>query len=100
MCTNGDRSRIATEAESRNHVARSNVELNAAARGKDEFPAMLPHELPNPHGAQRCFAELLHIMTFDEEKCFAQGKSSAASSPHDRARGRLSKIARHKRPEG
>ncbi|MBD8531458.1 MULTISPECIES: ATP-binding protein [unclassified Massilia] len=59
---------ITTEVESRSHVERLNVELNAAARAKDEFLAMLAHELRNPLAPIGAAAELLQIMTLDEQR--------------------------------
>jgi PAS domain S-box-containing protein len=59
---------ITTEVESRSHVERLNVELEAAARAKDEFLAMLAHELRNPLAPIGAAAELLQIMTLDEKR--------------------------------
>lgn len=59
---------ITTEVESRSHVERLNVELQAAARAKDEFLAMLAHELRNPLAPIGAAAELLQIMALDEKR--------------------------------
>jgi PAS domain S-box-containing protein len=59
---------ITTEVESRSHVERLNVELEAAARAKDEFLAMLAHELRNPLAPIGAAAELLQIMKLDENR--------------------------------
>jgi PAS domain S-box-containing protein len=59
---------ITTEVESRSHVERLNVELEAAARAKDEFLAMLAHELRNPLAPIGAAAELLQVMTLDETR--------------------------------
>jgi PAS domain S-box-containing protein len=59
---------ITTEVEARSHVERLNVELEAAARAKDEFLAMLAHELRNPLAPIGAAAELLQIMTPDEKR--------------------------------
>jgi PAS domain S-box-containing protein len=59
---------ITTEVESRSHVERLNVELEAAARAKDEFLAMLAHELRNPLAPIGAAAELLQIMALDEKR--------------------------------
>jgi signal transduction histidine kinase/ActR/RegA family two-component response regulator len=59
---------ITTEVESRSHVERLNVELQAAARAKDEFLAMLAHELRNPLAPIGAAAELLQMMTLDEKR--------------------------------
>jgi PAS domain S-box-containing protein len=59
---------ITTEVESRSHVEQLNVELAAAARAKDEFLAMLAHELRNPLAPIGAAAELLQIMTLDEKR--------------------------------
>jgi PAS domain S-box-containing protein len=59
---------ITTEVESRSHVERLNVELEAAARAKDEFLAMLAHELRNPLAPIGAAAELLQIMKLDEHR--------------------------------
>jgi PAS domain S-box-containing protein len=59
---------ITTEVESRSHVERLNVELEAGARAKDEFLAMLAHELRNPLAPIGAAAELLQIMTLDEKR--------------------------------
>jgi PAS domain S-box-containing protein len=59
---------ITTEVESRSHVERLNVELRAAARAKDEFLAMLAHELRNPLAPIGAAAELLQIMKMDEKR--------------------------------
>lgn len=58
---------ISTEVESRNHVERLNVELKASARAKDEFLAMLAHELRNPLAPISAAAELLQMMKLDEK---------------------------------
>jgi PAS domain S-box-containing protein len=59
---------ITTEVESRSHVERLNVELEAASRAKDEFLAMLAHELRNPLAPIAAAAELLQIMPLDEKR--------------------------------
>jgi PAS domain S-box-containing protein len=59
---------ITTEVESRSHVERLNVELEAAARAKDEFLAMLAHELRNPLAPIGAAAELLQITALDEKR--------------------------------
>jgi CheY-like chemotaxis protein len=59
---------ITTEVESRSHVERLNVELKAAARAKDEFLAMLAHELRNPLAPIGAAAELLQMMKLDEKR--------------------------------
>jgi signal transduction histidine kinase len=59
---------ITTEVESRSHVEKLNVELKAAARAKDEFLAMLAHELRNPLAPIGAAAELLQIVKFDEKR--------------------------------
>jgi PAS domain S-box-containing protein len=59
---------ITTEVESRSHVERLNVELESAARAKDEFLAMLAHELRNPLAPIGAAAELLQIMKLDEKR--------------------------------
>lgn len=59
---------ITTEVESRAHVERLNVELKNAARAKDEFLAMLAHELRNPLAPIGAAAELLQIMKLDEKR--------------------------------
>jgi PAS domain S-box-containing protein len=59
---------ITTEVESRSHVERLNVELKAAARAKDEFLAMLAHELRNPLAPIGAAAELLQIAVLDEKR--------------------------------
>jgi PAS domain S-box-containing protein len=59
---------ITIEVESRSHVEQLNVELAAAARAKDEFLAMLAHELRNPLAPIGAAAELLQIMTLDEKR--------------------------------
>jgi PAS domain S-box-containing protein len=59
---------ITTEVESRSHVERLNAELEAGARAKDEFLAMLAHELRNPLAPIGAAAELLQIMTLDEKR--------------------------------
>lgn len=58
---------ITTEVESRSHVEKLNVELEAAARAKDEFLAMLAHELRNPLAPIGAAAELLQMMEMDEK---------------------------------
>jgi PAS domain S-box-containing protein len=58
---------ITTEVESRAHVEKLNVELRSAARAKDEFLAMLAHELRNPLAPIGAAAELLQIMKVDEK---------------------------------
>jgi PAS domain S-box-containing protein len=59
---------ITTEVESRAQVERLNVELKAGARAKDEFLAMLAHELRNPLAPIGAAAELLQIVKLDEKK--------------------------------
>jgi PAS domain S-box-containing protein len=59
---------ITTEVESRSHVERLNLELQDAARAKDEFLAMLAHELRNPLAPIGAAAELLQIMALDEKR--------------------------------
>jgi PAS domain S-box-containing protein len=59
---------ITTEVESRSHVEKLNVELKAAARAKDEFLAMLAHELRNPLAPIGAAAELLQIVKLDEKR--------------------------------
>jgi PAS domain S-box-containing protein len=59
---------ITTEVESRSQVERLNVELEAAARAKDEFLAMLAHELRNPLAPIGAAADLLQIMALDEKR--------------------------------
>jgi PAS domain S-box-containing protein len=59
---------ISTEVESRSHVERLNVELKAAARAKDEFLAMLAHELRNPLAPIGAAAELLQMVKLDEKR--------------------------------
>ena len=59
---------ITTEVESRSHVERLNIGLEAAARAKDEFLAMLAHELRNPLAPIGAAAELLQISTLDEKR--------------------------------
>jgi signal transduction histidine kinase/ActR/RegA family two-component response regulator len=59
---------ITTEVESRSHVERLNVELKASARAKDEFLAMLAHELRNPLAPIGAAAELLQMVKLDEKK--------------------------------
>jgi PAS domain S-box-containing protein len=59
---------ITTEVESRSHVERLNVELKAAARAKDEFLAMLAHELRNPLAPIGAAAELLQLIKLDEKR--------------------------------
>jgi PAS domain S-box-containing protein len=59
---------ITTEVESRSHVERLNVELQEAARAKDEFLAMLAHELRNPLAPIGAAAELLQIIALDEKR--------------------------------
>lgn len=58
---------ITTEVESRSHVEKLNVELETAARAKDEFLAMLAHELRNPLAPIGAAAELLQMMKLDEK---------------------------------
>jgi PAS domain S-box-containing protein len=57
---------ITTEVESRAQVEQLNVELRAAARAKDEFLAMLAHELRNPLAPISAAAEILQIVKLDE----------------------------------
>lgn len=59
---------ITTEVESRSHVERLNEELKAGARAKDEFLAMLAHELRNPLAPIGAAAELLQMMKLDEHR--------------------------------
>jgi PAS domain S-box-containing protein len=59
---------ITTEVESRAQVERLNVELKAGARAKDEFLAMLAHELRNPLAPIGAAAEILQIVKLDENK--------------------------------
>lgn len=59
---------ITTEVESRAQVEQLNVELKAAARAKDEFLAMLAHELRNPLAPIGAAAEILQIVKLDEKR--------------------------------
>lgn len=59
---------ITTEVESRAQVEQLNVELKAAARAKDEFLAMLAHELRNPLAPIGAAAEILQIVKLDENR--------------------------------
>jgi PAS domain S-box-containing protein len=59
---------ITTEVESRSHVERLNLELKAAASAKDEFLAMLAHELRNPLAPIGAAAELLQMIKLDENR--------------------------------
>lgn len=59
---------ITTEVESRTQVEQLNVELKAAARAKDEFLAMLAHELRNPLAPIGAAAEILQIVKLDEKR--------------------------------
>jgi PAS domain S-box-containing protein len=59
---------ITTEVVSRAHVEQLNVELKAGARAKDEFLAMLAHELRNPLAPIGAAAEILQIVKLDENR--------------------------------
>jgi PAS domain S-box-containing protein len=59
---------ITTEVESRAQVEQLNVELRTAARAKDEFLAMLAHELRNPLAPIGAAAEILQIVKLDEKR--------------------------------
>lgn len=59
---------ITDQVDSRSQVERLNVELLAAARAKDEFLAMLAHELRNPLAPIGAAAELLQIIKLDENR--------------------------------
>jgi PAS domain S-box-containing protein len=59
---------ITTEVESRAQVEQLNVELKAAARAKDEFLAMLAHELRNPLAPIGAAAEILQMVKLDEKR--------------------------------
>lgn len=75
---------ITTEVESRSHVERLNEELKAGARAKDEFLAMLAHELRNPLAPIGAAAELLQMMKLDEKSRASDEPGNwQASSPYD-----------------
>lgn len=65
---------ITEQVDSRNQVDKLNVELKMGARAKDEFLAMLAHELRNPLAPIGAAAELLQIIKPDEHRVRQTGK--------------------------
>jgi signal transduction histidine kinase len=71
---------MAREMAERTWAAVETRRRTGRAARKDEFLAMLAHELRNPLAPIGAAAELLQMMKLDEHRCGRRARSSAARS--------------------